>query len=73
MFNMIALGTLRPVEPSGRPSTARRWFSYCEVKQASIVYCPELCGRGAISFTRRKPEVYWVRRRVKEGGARTIR
>ena len=29
---------------------ARRWFSNCDVAAPSIVQCPELCTRGAISF-----------------------
>ena len=38
------------VSPSGRPSTARRWFWNCEVSLPSIVQWPELCTRGASSL-----------------------
>ena len=36
--------------PSGSPQTARRWFSNWLVSAASMVQCPELWTRGAISF-----------------------
>ncbi len=36
--------------PSGSPHTARRWFSNWLVIAPSIVQCPELWTRGAISF-----------------------
>src|SRR3546814_5370964 len=35
--------------PSGRPSTARMWFSNCEVSAPSMLQWPELCTRGASS------------------------
>ncbi len=38
------------VEPSGRPSTARMWFSNWLVSAPSIVQWPELWTRGASSF-----------------------
>ena len=38
------------VEPSGQPRIARRWFSNWLVTAPSIVQCPELWTRGAISF-----------------------
>ena len=40
-------------EPSGSPHNARTSCSNWLVKHASIVQCPELCGRGAISLTSR--------------------
>ncbi len=49
------LGCAGAVEPRGRSSTARRWFSNCEVTAPSIVQCPELCGRVATSLTSRRP------------------
>ena len=45
----------RAVEPSGQPRTARRWFSNWLVSAPSIVQCPELCTRGAISFASSSP------------------
>ena len=38
--------------PSGRPEIARRWFSNCDVIAPSMVQCPELWTRGAISLAR---------------------
>ena len=38
------------VSPSGRPSTARTWFSNWLRAAPSMVQCPELCTRGAISL-----------------------
>ena len=49
------LGVLGAVEPSGRSSTARRWFSNCEVTAPSIVQWPELWGRVATSLTSSRP------------------
>ena len=43
------------VEPSGRPSTARRWFSNWLVSAPSIVQWPVLCTRGANSFASSLP------------------
>ena len=43
------------VSPSGRPRIARRWFSNCEVTAPSMVQCPELCTRGAISLATSRP------------------
>ena len=37
--------------PSGRSSTARRWFSNWLVRAPSMLQCPELCGRIASSLT----------------------
>ena len=51
----IALGPRAAVEPSGRPRIARRWFSNWLVSAPSIVQCPELCTRGAISFATTSP------------------
>ena len=42
-------------DPSGRSSTARRWFSNCDVTAPSIDQCPVLCGRIASSFTSSRP------------------
>src|SRR6266436_2210343 len=44
-----------PVEPSGRPRTARRWFSNWLVTAPSMLQWPELWTRGAISLTRSSP------------------
>ena len=45
----------RVLAPSGSPHTARTCCSNWLVVNASIVRCPELCGRGAISFTSSRP------------------
>lgn len=37
MFIIAQEGTIRDVSPNGRERIARRWFSYCDVEQASIV------------------------------------
>jgi len=42
------------VDPSGQPSTARRWFSNWLVRAPSCVQWPELWTRGAISLTSRR-------------------
>ena len=47
----IAAGRSRSGDPSGRPQTARTCCSNWLVTQASKVRWPELCGRGASSFT----------------------
>ena len=44
-----------PVLPSGRSQMARKWFSNWLVTQPSMVQCPELCTRGAISLATRRP------------------
>lgn len=36
-LSIAAEGTFRAVEPRGRERIARRWFSYWEVSQASMV------------------------------------
>ena len=36
-FSMTDEGTFSEVDPRGRPRIVRRWFSNCEVSQASIV------------------------------------
>ncbi len=41
--------------PSGQPAIARRWFSNWLVAAPSIVQCPELCTRVAISFASSAP------------------
>ena len=46
----ITHGPRAAVEPSGQPSTARRWFSNWLVSAPSIVQWPELCTRGANSL-----------------------
>ena len=51
----IALGPRAAVEPSGQPSTARTWFSNWLVSAPSIVQCPQLCTRGAISLASSSP------------------
>ena len=51
----IAATPRASVEPSGSPSTARTWFSNWLVTAPSIVQCPELCTRGAISFASSAP------------------
>ena len=43
------------VAPSGKPRIARRWFSNWLVSAPSIVQCPELCTRGAISLASSPP------------------
>ena len=43
-------GAVSAVSPSGSPQIARIWFSNCEVTAPSIVQCPELWTRGAISL-----------------------
>ena len=43
------------VETHGRPHTARSCCSNWLVTHASMVRCPELWGRGAISFTTTEP------------------
>ena len=50
--NLSATGS---VAPSGSPSTARRWFSNCEVTAPSIVQWPVLWTRGANSFASSSP------------------
>ena len=45
------------VGPSGSPATARRWFSNWLVTAPSMVQCPELWTRGAISFASNSPPV----------------
>jgi len=44
-----------PVEPSGRPRTARRWFSNWLVTAPSMVQWPEIVKRGANSLARSSP------------------
>ena len=44
-------------EPSGRPQIARTSCSNWLVTQASMVQCPELCGRGASSLTSSSPSL----------------
>ena len=51
----IAAGMTRSVGPSGKPHRARTCCSNWLVTPASIVKCPELCGRGAISLTSSRP------------------
>ncbi|MNV79713.1 hypothetical protein D3C71_1732800 [compost metagenome] len=51
----MALSPTLAVEPSGRPATARRWFSNWLHSLPSMVQCPELCTRGAISLALRPP------------------
>ena len=50
-------GRICIVDPSGSPHTARTCCSNWLVTHASKVKCPELCGRGAISLTSRRPSV----------------
>ena len=54
-LTLATCGCWGAVEPSGRSSTARTWFSNCEVTAPSIVQCPELWGRVATSLTSRRP------------------
>ncbi len=46
-----------PAPPNGQPSTARRCCSNWLVCAPSIVQCPELCTRGAISFASSVPSL----------------
>ena len=55
MLSIAAEGTTSSVPPRGRSRIARRWFSNWDVWEASMVWCPELCGRGAISLSSREP------------------
>lgn len=48
----MAAGVFIDESPSGRPTTARKCCSYCEVKQDSIEWCPLLWGLGATSFSK---------------------
>ncbi|MCY1534642.1 hypothetical protein D9M68_700200 [compost metagenome] len=45
------------VLPSGRRAMARTCCSNWLVSHASMVMCPELCGRGAISLATSEPSV----------------
>lgn len=49
---IIAAGVFIDGSPRGRPTTARKCCSYCDVKQASIVWWPLLWGLGATSFSK---------------------
>ena len=51
----MAAGISRSVAPRGNPHRARTCCSNWLVTAASIVKCPELCGRGAISLTMSRP------------------
>ncbi len=52
---MAAAGACAAVVPSGSPQTARSCCSNWQVTWASMVRCPELCGRGASSLTITEP------------------
>ena len=52
----IAAGLSISVDPSGKLHTARNCCSNWLVTDASNVKCPELCGRGASSFTSNFPD-----------------
>ena len=54
-FAITATGATASVGPSGQSRTARRCCSNCEVAVPSMVRCPELWTRGAISFTSTSP------------------
>ena len=49
----MALTPLAAGVAQGRPATARRWFSNWLVAAPSIVQCPELWTRGAISLAKK--------------------
>ena len=51
----MAAGLSRSADPNGNPQSARTCCSNWLVTAASIVRCPELWGRGAISFTSKRP------------------
>ena len=51
MLTLATWGCWGTVDPSGRSSTARTWFSNWEVTAPSIVQWPELWGRVATSLT----------------------
>ncbi len=57
MLTITVHGARAAGDPRGRSSTARRWFSNCEVTDPSCVQCPVLCGRIASSLTRIRPSV----------------
>ena len=54
-LTLATWGCWAAVDPSGRSSTARTWFSNCEVTAPSIVQWPELWGRVATSLTSSRP------------------
>ena len=54
-LTLATSGWAGAVDPRGRSSTARRWFSNWEVTDPSIVQWPELWGRVATSLTRSRP------------------
>ena len=55
MFTITVHGTRASGAPSGRSSTARRWFSNWLVTAPSWVQWPVLCGRIASSLTSTRP------------------
>ena len=55
MFTITVHGSRACGEPSGRSSTARRWFSNWLVTEPSWVQWPVLCGRIASSLTSTRP------------------
>ena len=54
-LTLATWGCWGAVDPRGTSSTARTWFSNCDVTAPSIVQCPELWGRVATSLTRSRP------------------
>lgn len=67
---VAAEGVRRAVEPRGSERIARRWFSNWDVWQASMVWWPELCGRGAISLISRESVHSPRRSALAQGGRR---
>ena len=51
----MAAGMIRSLRPRGKPQSARTCCSNWQTVAASMVRCPELCGRGAISLTSKRP------------------
>ena len=51
----MAAGMIRSLRPRGKPQSARTCCSNWQTVAASRVRCPELCGRGAISLTSKRP------------------
>ena len=70
----IAHGRAARVSPSGSPAIARTWFSNWLVTAPSMVQCPELCTRGAISLATSRPRrrrTRWPARRHSRSAAST--
>jgi hypothetical protein len=63
---VISASEWRLVLPSGQPAMARTWFSNWLTAQASMVQCPLLWTRGAISLTRSRAGRRVIRAQVEQ-------